>query len=73
MSKTYPECPLYNHLNCKNIDNSKVCAIVREDKVCVKKRTERESKKLFAMDFSMPVSLVSKIPILCEIYSTFQS
>jgi len=29
MSKQYPECPLYNHVNCREIDNRKVCAIVR--------------------------------------------
>jgi hypothetical protein len=38
MSKKYPECPLYNHANCKEIDNMKVCAIVREDKL--KKRID---------------------------------
>jgi len=37
MSKQYPECPLYNHANCKEIDNRKICAIVREDKNCLKK------------------------------------
>jgi hypothetical protein len=36
MSKQYPECPLYNHANCKEIDIQKVCAIVREDKACLK-------------------------------------
>jgi hypothetical protein len=25
MSKKYPECPLYNHSNCKELDNPKVC------------------------------------------------
>ena len=33
----YPECPLFNHANCKEIDNKKVCAIVRKDKTCFKK------------------------------------
>ena len=37
MSKQYPECPLYNHANCREIDNRKICAIVREDKECLKK------------------------------------
>jgi hypothetical protein len=37
MSKQYPECPLYNHDNCKEIDNLKICTIVREDKNCLKK------------------------------------
>ena len=37
MSKHYPECPLYNHANCREIDNRKVCAMVRKDKTCLKK------------------------------------
>ena len=45
MSKKYPECPLFNHLSCKDIDNPKICAIVRKDKVCVKKKLNAESKK----------------------------
>jgi len=32
----YPECPLANHDNCKDIDNPKLCALVREDKECLK-------------------------------------
>jgi len=28
---------LYNHANCKEIDNKKVCAIVRKDKKCLRK------------------------------------
>ena len=38
MSKKYSECPLYNHNTCKDIDNPKLCAIVRKDKVCLKKQ-----------------------------------
>ncbi len=37
MSKQYPECPLYNHINCREIDNPKICALVREDKICLRK------------------------------------
>ena len=37
MSKIYPECPLYNHISCKDIDNPKLCALVRKDKKCLKK------------------------------------
>jgi hypothetical protein len=37
MSKQYSEYPLYNHANCREIDNRKICAIVREDKNCPKK------------------------------------
>jgi len=47
MSKMYPECPLYNHVNCRDIDNRKVCAIVRKDKKCLKKldKSQKKSKK----------------------------
>ncbi len=45
MSKEYPECPLYNHSSCRDIDNPKICAIIRKDKICIKKRAEREPKK----------------------------
>jgi hypothetical protein len=38
MSKKYPECPLYNHNGCRDMFNEKVCAIVKEDKICLKKR-----------------------------------
>lgn len=45
MSKKYPECPLFSHSNCKERDIPAVCAIVREDKRCLKKRDKRVSKK----------------------------
>jgi hypothetical protein len=45
MSKKHPECPLYNHSSCKDIDHPELCAIVREDKVCVKKKPKPKSKK----------------------------
>ena len=35
MSNHHPECPLYNHENCKELRNQKVCAIVRKDKTCL--------------------------------------
>jgi len=44
MSKQYPECPLYNHANCKEIDNKKVCAIVRKDKKCLRKLPKSAKK-----------------------------
>jgi hypothetical protein len=37
MSKKYPECPLYNHNNCKQAYSSKVCALTRKDKDCLRK------------------------------------
>ena len=48
MSKQYPECPLYNHNNCKEIHNRKLCALVREDKICLKKipKSVKEAKKI---------------------------
>ena len=38
MSKKYSECPLYNHNSCKDMDNPKLCAIVRKDKTCLRKQ-----------------------------------
>ena len=40
MSKRYPECPLYNHDNCRDLHIPKVCAIVREDKICLRKKSK---------------------------------
>ena len=45
MSKQYPECPLTNHNPCNQMNNPKLCAIVREDKKCLKKRLKRKKKK----------------------------
>jgi hypothetical protein len=45
MSKKYPECPLYNHDNCKELYNPKLCAIVRKDKKCLKKQQKSKNKK----------------------------
>jgi hypothetical protein len=45
MSKKYPECPLNDHSNCKDCYNPKLCAIVREDKVCTKKKPKSRFKK----------------------------
>ena len=38
MSKQHPECPLSKHDNCRELDNPKLCAIVRKDKVCLRKQ-----------------------------------
>jgi len=45
MSKQYPECPLANHINCRELDNPKLCAIVRKDKKCLKKNPKSRMKK----------------------------
>jgi hypothetical protein len=43
MSKQHPECPLYNHSTCRELHNPKLCAIIREDRICFKK--QQKSKK----------------------------
>lgn len=45
MSEKHPECPLYNPLNCKEYYNPKLCAFVRKDKVCLKKKKPKPKKK----------------------------
>ena len=45
MSEKHPECPLYNPLNCKEYYNPKLCAFVRKDKVCLKKKKPGTSQK----------------------------
>ena len=44
MSKQYPECPLYKHDNCREFHNPKLCAVVKEDKICLKKKKNLKSK-----------------------------
>ena len=44
MSKQYPECPLYKHDNCREFHNPKLCAVVKEDKICLKKKKNPKSK-----------------------------
>jgi hypothetical protein len=36
MSKQFPQCPLYNHSSCKELDNPALCALVRKDNTCLK-------------------------------------
>jgi hypothetical protein len=49
MSEKHPECPLYNPSNCKEYYNPKLCAFVRREKTCLKKKKpktgEDEGKK----------------------------
>jgi hypothetical protein len=45
MSEKHPECPLYNPLNCKEYYNPKLCAFVRKDKNCLKKKKSKMAKK----------------------------
>jgi len=46
MSKQYPECPLYNHATCRELHNPKLCAIIREDKACLKKQQKPKKEEL---------------------------
>jgi hypothetical protein len=52
MSKQYPECPLYNHNNCKQFHNPKVCAIVKNDNECLRKRYKNSKKANGSIDLS---------------------
>ena len=45
MSQKQPECPLYNPLNCKEYYNPKLCAFVRKDKKCLKKKKPKTKKQ----------------------------
>ena len=44
MSEKNPECPLYNPLNCKEYYNPNLCAFVRKDKICLKKKKTKVKK-----------------------------
>ncbi len=51
MSKQHPECPLYNHTTCRELHNPKLCAIIREDQTCLKKKHKLKKKdRSFASD-----------------------
>ncbi len=52
MSKQHPECPLYNHATCKELHNHKLCAIIREDKTCLKK--QQKPKKELPEEKALP-------------------
>jgi hypothetical protein len=45
MSEKHAECPLYNPLNCKEYYNPKLCAFVRKDRVCRKKKKPAAAQK----------------------------
>ncbi len=41
MAQQNPECPLYNPLNCKEYNNPKLCAFIRKDRACLKKKKNK--------------------------------
>jgi hypothetical protein len=44
MAKKISECPLYNPLNCKEYNNPQLCAFVRPDRTCYKKKKTKTPK-----------------------------
>lgn len=54
MSKDHPECPLYTDKACKEAYLPKVCAIVREDKKCLREHPKKKESK--DVEASRPVS-----------------
>lgn len=44
MSQKHPECPLTNPMNCKDYNKQKICAFVRKDKTCQKKKSKTENR-----------------------------
>jgi hypothetical protein len=59
MSKKYPECPLHNHDNCKHAYSPKVCALSREDKICLRKRSTKKN-------MSSEMTAVKKIAVALD-------
>jgi hypothetical protein len=56
MSKEFPECPRYSHNNCREYKNSKVCALSRADKICLKpKGKEKVNKRFLTKEQYSPV------------------
>ena len=53
MSKQFPEGPLANHANCKDLYNSKLCAMARKDKKCLKKNSKPRKKKQIEATLAM--------------------
>ena len=66
MSKKYPECPLYNHDNCKDLHNQKLCAIVRKDKKCIKKNPIPEENATEMLNTRLPKNLIKRVKIFCD-------
>ncbi|MGD8758327.1 MAG: hypothetical protein PVH78_05595 [Deltaproteobacteria bacterium] len=50
MSKEHPECPLSNPNACKEADNPKYCALVREDKTCLREHSRKPKKPKIEKD-----------------------
>ena len=53
----HPEIPLDNHSHCKDYENPNLCAIIREDKICLKIKPQSVSKKVEEEDSSFRKTL----------------
>jgi len=62
MSKQYPECPLANHANCRDLYSPALCALVRKDKKCLKKNP-RSRMKIKKTEGTSPEENKGKRPI----------
>ena len=66
MSEHYPECPLYNHNNCKELCSPNLCAIVRKDKTCLRKIKGPKEQKTEMVSIS---AIVSKNDFVIHVFS----
>jgi hypothetical protein len=58
MSKKNPDCPMYTPDTCKEVENPKLCALVRKDKICLKKKPRSKSQKIEnSFGVKLPVSM----------------
>ena len=62
----YPECPLYNHNNCKDLHNPNLCAIVRKDKKCIKKNPTLEETETEMLNTRLPKNLFKRVKTFCD-------
>jgi hypothetical protein len=60
MSKKHPECPLVNHSNCRELHSPKLCAIIRKDKICLRKikRGRKKAKSIKQLDFKYKQNII---------------
>jgi len=42
MAKKHPDCPLQNPLNCKEYFSPSICALVRDDRDCQRRKKTEE-------------------------------
>ena len=62
----YPEYPLYNHNNCKDLNNPNLCAIVRKDKKCIKKNPIPKETETEILSTGFPKGLIGRVKVYCS-------